>query len=336
MRFTIAGLLLFSAMLWSAMAVFGLWGIAVAVYLVVLGWLGRVAVHDRNTVARNGCAALVLLGFLVAVTLPALQRPRIGGRRDACVHRLRILGAALHAYSEVYGTYPPAFVRGPDGKPWHSWRVLLLPYLEQKVLYEQYDFSEPWNGPNNIGLTSQTPYDYWCPSDRQGASGSTSYSAVIGPQTVWTGGEAVCEADVRDEDQSTILLVETVGRRFAWTEPHDITWDETTTSSPAVGGQAVGSRHSGGTCVLMADGSVWLLPNSLSYAELRALLTIDGRETVDLDRMELLADSHPAKTRSAWTVPIGLLVLLTCAAILVFWPPRRREKSPERAQAESG
>ena len=59
---------------------------------------------------------------------------------------------AVANYHETFGSFPPAFVNGPDGTPWHSWRVLILPYLQQQKLYESYNFAEPWNGPNNRTL----------------------------------------------------------------------------------------------------------------------------------------------------------------------------------------
>jgi uncharacterized protein DUF1559 len=64
---------------------------------------------------------------------------------------------AVATYHDTYGTLPPAYIADAEGKPLHSWRVLLLPFLEQRELYEQYDFDEPWDGPNNRKLLAQRP-----------------------------------------------------------------------------------------------------------------------------------------------------------------------------------
>ena len=55
---------------------------------------------------------------------------------------------AVAHYRESKGKGPPAYIVGPDGRPWHSWRVLILPYIAKEELYNEYNFSEPWNGPS--------------------------------------------------------------------------------------------------------------------------------------------------------------------------------------------
>lgn len=72
-------------------------------------------------------------------------------RSESLTH-LRQIGLALHSFHATFNRFPPAIVVGPDGKPWHSWRVLLLPYLDERALYEEYKWDEPWDGPNNRRL----------------------------------------------------------------------------------------------------------------------------------------------------------------------------------------
>ena len=71
----------------------------------------------------------------------------------------------MHDYHGKNKHFAPAYVADENGKPMHSWRVLLLPMLEQQALYESYDFDEPWNGPNNSRLLAQTPPSYQCPQN---------------------------------------------------------------------------------------------------------------------------------------------------------------------------
>ena len=74
--------------------------------------------------------------------------------RTHCIHNLHMIAVALQSYYVRYQSYPPAYVADEDGKPAHSWRVLVLPFLgpELKQLYDRYRFDEPWNGPNNSKL----------------------------------------------------------------------------------------------------------------------------------------------------------------------------------------
>lgn len=101
-----------------------------------------------------GIVFLILLygGCLVCLErLAGAQSVREAARRVSCLNNLRHIELALHNYHNAHGCFPPAYIVDESGRPMHSWRVL-LPYLEQEALYDQYDFSEPWDGPNNRKL----------------------------------------------------------------------------------------------------------------------------------------------------------------------------------------
>src|SRR5438552_18335675 len=107
---------------------------------------------------------LLLLGGLVAVVLPAVRQSRESVRRSLCKCNLKQVGLALHNYREEFGCFPPAYVADRAGRPMHSWRVLILPFIDQADLYSKYNFDEPWDGPNNIKLLDEMPRLYKCPS----------------------------------------------------------------------------------------------------------------------------------------------------------------------------
>src|SRR5579863_7317837 len=100
---------------------------------------------------------VVLLGLIV---WPAIIKQRRAAALAESKQHLKQLGVALHQYHDAYGCFPPAYVMGNDGKPWHSWRVLLLPFLDQKPLYDRYRFDEPWNGTHNRDLHLLRPRVY--------------------------------------------------------------------------------------------------------------------------------------------------------------------------------
>ena len=85
---------------------------------------------------------IVPVGCLViALMLPAQRRAREPARRSQCKNNLKQIGLALHNYHETYGAFPPAYTVDADGKRLHSWRTLILPYLDQAPLYDKIDFS---------------------------------------------------------------------------------------------------------------------------------------------------------------------------------------------------
>jgi prepilin-type processing-associated H-X9-DG protein len=197
-----------------------------------------------------------------------------------CVNNLKQIGLALRNYRDAYGCFPPAYVADENGRPMHSWRVLILPWLEQQEVYNQYRFDEPWDGPNNRKLHDLIVSAYSCPS-HPGPRCSTSYVAVVGPGTAWRGAASSRLEDVKDDPNRTILLVEVSGPSFHWMEPRDLEFDrmslEINGSNNASG---LSSAHPGGANVLLHDGAVRFLPGKTAPETLRALLTVAGGDEV--------------------------------------------------------
>ena len=94
----------------------------------------------------------------------ALTAPiRGNAARTQCVNNLKQIGLAMHNYHATHKTFPPAFTVDKDGKPLLSWRVLILPYLEQDALYKEFHLDEPWDSPHNRTLIERMPPTYRCP-----------------------------------------------------------------------------------------------------------------------------------------------------------------------------
>ncbi len=223
-------------------------------------------------------SAIVLLGgFLMLVMIPASTGPHPALARTECRHKLGILALAMHNYQETYGAFPPAYLADKDGKPMHSWRVLLLPFLGHLDLYEQYRFDEPWNGPNNQRLAAHMPAEFHCPAD-PGAENHTSYFVVVGPDTVFPGVVSIRKAEITDGPVNTILLVEAMDRQVNWLEPKDVTYEEGRRGINPTAERGISSHHEGGAMVAFADGSRELLPDRIPLEQLRLLLERnDGR-----------------------------------------------------------
>ena len=103
---------------------------------------------------------IAIIGIMAATFLPAVSST---GRRGPwywkthCKNNIKQIALALLMYEQAHGSFPPAYTADADGTPLHSWRVLILPYIEQQRLYDQYDFDEPWDGPNNSQLHGMMP-----------------------------------------------------------------------------------------------------------------------------------------------------------------------------------
>jgi len=187
---------------------------------------------------------------------------------------------AVANYHDGHGHYPPAYVADAQGRPTHSWRVLLLPYLEQEALYKDYDPSEPWNAPNNRRLAPRMPRAYAFHGEHRPGLTTTNYLAVVGPETVWPGATTRCSKDVTDGLSSTILIVENRGAGAHWMEPRDLSF---TAMSYRVNDPAGISSKYQDPAVAMLDGGLHRLRKDLPASTLRALLTVSGGEEVRED-----------------------------------------------------
>lgn len=171
---------------------------------------------------------LVILVGLIALLLPATRSARGPARRVQCKNNLKQIGLALHNYHDVYGCFPPAITYGPDGKPWHSWRVLIMPQIVSSRFYQEYSFDEPWNGPRNRKLADRydhAPEPYRCPSDDDIRPTNTSYLAVIGEGTMWPPDGVATLADAADGADRTLHVVEVSNSGVHWMEPADLRLD---------------------------------------------------------------------------------------------------------------
>jgi prepilin-type processing-associated H-X9-DG protein len=221
-------------------------------------------------------AMVLCVGVLTALLLPAIQAAREAARRTQCANNLKQIGLALQMYHDKYNTFPPAYLADASGKPMHSWRVLILPFLDQQGLYGEYDMTEPWDGPNNSRLLARMPAVYACPSHSNAAGNSTTaYAGVFGEQCVFVGRQAVSIAGITDGTSNTLLVGEATGAGIPWMKPDDID----ITKHPSLGDRdGFSGEHRGGVNFLLCDGSVRFVALSINPQTLKALFTRNGNE----------------------------------------------------------
>jgi prepilin-type processing-associated H-X9-DG protein len=221
------------------------------------------------------------LPILFALLLPSVQGAREAARRSQCVNNLKQIGIAIHNYHDVYKCLPAAVLTDEDGEPMRSWRVAILPFIEQAPLYDQYDFSEPWDGPSNRMLQGVPLPAYRCPSDPGAMSAETNYVMIVGEGTLGgTPNETVRFSDVTDGLSNTILAIEVSASGIHWMEPRDVTVEEAVAyiTNPTASGDR--HAHPGGVNVLLGDGSVRFLPESIDPQTLRSLMTRDDGQAI--------------------------------------------------------
>jgi hypothetical protein len=140
------------ALLAAAMATFGPAGIPIA--LGILGFWTYVWKRDHQAVQSRAwlTAATILVCILALLVIAQFASVRGTARRIACMDNLKVIQLGILNYEAANGIFPPAAVTDGKGKPLHSWRILILPYTNitnSVALYKQYNFNEPWDGPNN-------------------------------------------------------------------------------------------------------------------------------------------------------------------------------------------
>jgi len=210
---------------------------------------------------------------LIALLLPAVQAAREAARRAQCTNNLKQIALAMHNYAAANNCFPPAATYDRDGKPLLSWRVLLLPYLEQASLYNEFHLDEAWDSPNNKPLGNRMLNVFQCPSEHV-APGLTTYEVVVDVRSMFTGKPPGVPLQAVTDGLSNTLLVVEGAKPVPWSKPEDLSL---ASSEPVLG---MGSKHPGGFNASMSDGSVRFFLSSINPRVLRAMVTRNGNETI--------------------------------------------------------
>jgi hypothetical protein len=204
-----------------------------------------------------------------------LQGARTDAQRQISVNNLKQIGLAFHNYADVHKHFPPPILfGGSTGKVPYSWRVAILPFLEGQDLYKQYNFDEPWDGPNNRKLIDKMPAVYGYPTLGGTNSSQPAYFVFTGPETILGKGDKPSFMDITDGTSNTILAVD-ARRDIPWTKPEDIPFDSKA-PLPEVGGFTPD-----GFDALFGDGSVRHIKKSINPILFKALITRAGGEVID-------------------------------------------------------
>lgn len=229
--------------------------------------------------------ALFLVGLGIALFsvyrlfgVPAIEAARQASAKRTSASNLRKIGQALLAYEAKYGEFPPAYTVDAAGKPLHSWRVLILPFIGpgEKGLYDQIKLDEPWNSLQNQQFQSRMPRIYAAPLDDNARnSHESSYVAITGTKTMFPDDKSRKLAEVTDGAANTLLIIEVKSSGHSWMEPHDLN----DVIDYQIGGD-LGGNHNEGATALFADGETRFLGDLTPDEDIRAMTTVAGNEGV--------------------------------------------------------
>jgi hypothetical protein len=237
----------------------------------------------RFRLSVRGLMVVVLVSGLLCwpIGLAAERAAAIRSEVD-CSANLAAIGVAMHQFHAKYGHFPPAFVADAQGRPAHSWRVLLLEFLDP-ALFREYDFGAPWDSPHNRRLAAKMPRVYACPSGHGPENPSmTSYAVIVGPESAFPGSGVVKISDISDAafNIPTILVAEVASMDIPWTEPRDLLTGQlpkgdNSNLPPRPG---ISSRDRRGAGLLMLDGQVRRVKPTIPYNTMKNMITISGNE----------------------------------------------------------
>lgn len=220
-------------------------------------------VLPRRRVPVLPLVLLTLVALLIGVTLAGriiFRALEARFRREQCAAQLHKISVALQNYADQNSAYPPAIIRDAQGRPLHSWRVLILPHLgaDEEELHKEYHYDEPWNGSHNRQLANRMPPAFRCPEDPGAQDSRTSYLGLVdGATDEFAAYPTTGNAPPTKPPLTAYLVVETAESGVGWMEPKDIALDNN--SNPSEPLPAHFGYHVGGALALDADGSTIVL-----------------------------------------------------------------------------
>jgi hypothetical protein len=202
--------------------------------------------------------------------------------RQASKQNLKVIGLAMHNFRDTYNKFPFAAMYAKNDKdrkkPLLSWRVAILPFIEEDKLWKEFKLDEPWDSDHNKKLLPRMPKIYG-PSDAK-SDGSTFYQVFVGKGAAFDDEmKKINKADFTDGTSNTLLVLE-AAKAVPWTKPEDLVYDPDK-DLPKLGGLFDDGFHA-----LYADGYVQFIKKEIKPETLRALITRAGGEAVDRRNLE--------------------------------------------------
>jgi hypothetical protein len=207
-------------------------------------------------------------------SMPLIRQARADAQQMRDMNSMKQIGLAFHNFESAYRSFVPQSLASKDGKKLLSWRVLILPFLEEPDLFQQFKLDEPWDSPHNKKLIEKMPKLY---ATRGAPPGMTAFQVPLAPRSAFgRPGKPLQFQDITDGTSNSIWLVETDAENAVpWTKPEDYTITEEAAYVKLFTGREK-------MPVGFIDGSVRMIGKEIPYSTFEQLLTIDGGEVVQL------------------------------------------------------
>jgi hypothetical protein len=225
--------------------------------------------------------SIAVVGVLVGLLLPAVQAAREAARRNTSMNNLKQILLSLLNHESTFNRFPAQAICDAEGKPLLSWRVAILPFIEQAALYDRFHLDEPWDSPHNLPLLAEMPEIFIDPSSPglTTVDGKTHYLAVSGAGTAFTGKpEGTKLKEFSDgTSRSAVVIQVNDANAVEWTKPTD--YDTATHAATPTAG--IGELHPGSFLTGFADGHIVATPMSITPEAFAAGASIAGGETTE-------------------------------------------------------
>ncbi|PHS15829.1 MAG: hypothetical protein COA78_04645 [Blastopirellula sp.] len=229
-----------------------------------------------STKGKEQLTQQILIGYTMALVMPAVAQSSMAAQRISSTNNLRQLILTLHNYHDTYIRMPSQTMRDKDGKPLLSWRVHILPFLEQSDLYNQFHLDEPWDSEHNIKLIGLMPKTFRRPGSKA-APGMTNYQVPLAKGLPFQEHERLKFSNITDGLSNTIAILEVPDEKaVTWTKPDDFQID---LDNPLKG--LVRKNQNGFTVVLFDGSARRIITETMTKEKFIKLLTHAGGEVVD-------------------------------------------------------
>jgi len=263
----------------------------------------RISGAITETVKSGSSATRWVAGAIVSAIILAclfFAIIRVGGQsigrmtasrdQSISIRNLQRIAEALNAYAADHGNYPPVAITDNSGKPLHSWRVMLLPYLDEEDLYNEIDRSVAWDDPINAAVFfRRMPTVFQHPNaTERGTYNQSGYYLVTGPGTLFPASGPLGPNDIIDDPTQTILVIEAKPSILpgSWAEPIDVDYAAMQGNIGGNPGTEVGGLLDNGAAMATTDARGHFLPNTTDPMILRALITPRGGERLPDDTLD--------------------------------------------------